>query len=288
MINNVGIKVLDQEHGKKVIEWFQSQGVDTSCCSGYCVNWIYGVFNGRFNLHTEANVLKSFPEFNIITLPEELPKDWYIQITEENFDELEAWRKSVCDPKWTSSPQIGYFILSKHKYDNSYYSCHLKERMLKSSYPNHVKIDLETFRKITGSSKQTQKEMKPRIITAEQAQSIIDIACTTWTGKLADKWAKDIVTKKPIEISEEFYQEMRKACTDAQHKLFDQIFGVDDGSVDLSHLITERVRASTDQLIDVRDSDEFEKKAFWLDGDYNWEIKKDRKGLLCLIPTKKK
>lgn len=45
---------------------------------------------------------------------------------------------------------------------------------------------------------------------------------------------------------------------------------------------------STDQLIDIRDSDEFRNKAFWLnDSQHNWEIKKDRKGLLCLIPTKK-
>jgi hypothetical protein len=134
---------------------------------------------------------------------------------------------------------------------------------------------------------QTQKEMKPRNITPEQAQSIIDIACTTWTGKLADKWAKEIVTKKPIEISEEFYQEMRKACTKEQNELFDQIFGKDDGSVDLSGLMSKYLDKASDHMLDVRVSQEFKHKAFWLNDNYTWEIKKDSKDLICLIPTKK-
>jgi hypothetical protein len=115
--------------------------------------------------------------------------------------------------------------------------------------------------------------MKPRIITAEQAQSIIDIACIKWKPQLAHKWANNIVLKTDIGISEEFYQEMRKACTGPQNDLFDQIFGKDDGSVDLSHLNAKQLRETTDQLLDVRDSDEFGNKAFWLSADHNWKIK---------------
>lgn len=285
MLNNVGIKVLNEEHGKKVIEWLKSQGVETYSCKGSDIGCVYGMFDGKFSIYTEESTKRSYPQVKIITLPEELPKDWYIEVTPENSEEVNAWRKSVAkDCKGVVVP-YGKFILSKHYHDYSNYYGSTSEEKLLEDHPGYVKIDLETFRKITGSSKQTEKEMKPRIITAEQAQSIIDIACTTWTSRLADKWAKDIVTKKPIEISEEFYQEMRKACTGPQHHLFDQIFGVDDGSVDLSHLNAKQLS----QLIDVRDSDEFGKKAFWLnDSDHNWEIKEDSKGMLCLIPTKKK
>lgn len=62
-------------------------------------------------------------------------------------------------------------------------------------------------------------------ITHIQAQQIIDIACDTWKKTLASKWAVDIVMGKPIEITGEFYREMRCACTVPQHKLFDTIFG---------------------------------------------------------------
>jgi len=71
-------------------------------------------------------------------------------------------------------------------------------------------------------------EMKDRKITSNQAQSIIDIACTTWKLKLSEKWAYDIVLKKDVVISEDFYQEMRKVCTSEQNVLFDEIFGKDN------------------------------------------------------------
>lgn len=68
-------------------------------------------------------------------------------------------------------------------------------------------------------------DMKGRTITPEQAQSIIDIACSTWKGSLSEEWATDIVLKQDITISEEMYKRMRNACTGKQHRLFDEIFG---------------------------------------------------------------
>ena len=64
-----------------------------------------------------------------------------------------------------------------------------------------------------------------KTITHTQAQQIIDIACITWKVKLAAKWSKEIVLKEIIEISDNDYQEMRKACTSEQNELFDVIFG---------------------------------------------------------------
>lgn len=68
---------------------------------------------------------------------------------------------------------------------------------------------------------------KMRTITHGQAQLIIDIACSTWKETLYQKWGKDIVFKKDINITEEYYQGMRKACTPEQNTLFDTIFGKD-------------------------------------------------------------
>jgi hypothetical protein len=66
-----------------------------------------------------------------------------------------------------------------------------------------------------------------RKITYEQGQLIIDNACPTWQRKLYNKWGEAIVFKRDIEISEDEYRGMRKACTPQQHKLFDGIFGED-------------------------------------------------------------
>ena len=73
-----------------------------------------------------------------------------------------------------------------------------------------------------------EKIMKNRILTPANATKIINVACSTWKPKLAEKWATNIVLNKDTEISEEFYQEMRKACTTDQNDLFDEIFGKDE------------------------------------------------------------
>lgn len=62
-------------------------------------------------------------------------------------------------------------------------------------------------------------------ITPEEAQSIIDIACKQWEDELAIKWGADIVKRRPILISDDYYRRMRAACTSEQHLLFDKIFG---------------------------------------------------------------
>lgn len=74
-MKNQVIEVLNVEHGKKVIEYWKSRGVDTKDFNGNCSKEInavyryYGVINGIFNFHS----LKDVNEYNaeIITLPEE-------------------------------------------------------------------------------------------------------------------------------------------------------------------------------------------------------------------------
>ena len=83
-------------------------------------------------------------------------------------------------------------------------------------------IKLNDIQKLT----KTQEPMT-RKIKYSDAQRIVDIACETWKELLFNSWGKDIVLKKDINIPSEDYQNMRKACTEAQHKLFDDIFGKD-------------------------------------------------------------
>jgi hypothetical protein len=318
----------------------------------------------RTQCHTATEFLNAS---GIFAVAEELPKDWYIEVTEDNLEELDAWRKSVASECTNHLLEVGYFILSKHYGDESYYYGNVNEHYLLEDHPNHKEIDLETFRKITnmkpdfsikgtklpsipketvyrvchssyegelGSNYKTLvsyglkefkgetyvladindykgsnyfmfklsdierlwKEQNPKqdmkksfTITAEQAQSIINIACGTWKKQLAEKWANNIVLGDEIEVSEEFYKEMRAACTPPQNELFDKIFGKkDDGSVDLSMLNKSGIDSTTHGMIQVRAGSEHRNKAFFLSGGFNWEIKEDSEGLLCLIPTKKK
>ena len=55
---------------------------------------------------------------------------------------------------------------------------------------------------------------------------------------------------------------------------------IGDKSVDVTDFIARK-------FIAVRNSDEYQNKAFYLNPIYDWEIKKDAYGILCLTPTKK-
>ena len=78
MLENTVIKVRDQEHGWKVVNWFKSQGVDTSYVeadhifsseSGGNTLFYYGMIDGRFENWGKNYV--SLYQARIIELPEE-------------------------------------------------------------------------------------------------------------------------------------------------------------------------------------------------------------------------
>jgi hypothetical protein len=83
--NNTVIEVLDREHGKKVIEWWKKQGVNTNGCAGSETREnnspyrYYGFIGGEFDSHK----LSTINEHNaqIITLPEPFPEKWYMVCT---------------------------------------------------------------------------------------------------------------------------------------------------------------------------------------------------------------
>ena len=99
---------------------------------------------------------------------------------------------------------------------------------------NYIIVERENIELV--ESKITEIKMKNRILTPENATKIINIACSTWKPKLAEKWATNIVLNKNTEISELFYIEMRNACTAEQNILFNEIFGKDEKLIDISEL----------------------------------------------------
>ena len=74
-MRNQVIEAIDKDHGKKVIEYWHSQGVNTSGYVGSCTRKMgdlcryYGVINGCFDAYSERLVAENNAE--IIELPEE-------------------------------------------------------------------------------------------------------------------------------------------------------------------------------------------------------------------------
>lgn len=94
-MKNQVIEVLDREHGRKVIEYWKSKGVDTSDMlgigtkkGGYLCRY-YGVIDGCFDCYSEREATENNAE--IIELPEEktFPRVMMVSI-----DEIK-WHKRV-------------------------------------------------------------------------------------------------------------------------------------------------------------------------------------------------
>ena len=67
-MNNKVIKVLNEEHGKRVIEFFK-QYCDTMSFEGTCIGCFYGIIDGKFYIRSVEKVRIANAE--IIELPEE-------------------------------------------------------------------------------------------------------------------------------------------------------------------------------------------------------------------------
>lgn len=87
-----------------------------------------------------------------------------------------------------------------------------------------------------------------------------------------------------LKITKEKVLEAAAKCSTAKEVLstiFPEIF-VQDKSVKVYRELKDN-----EELICCRLSGEYEEKAFCLEDEYNWEIKRDSRNALCLIPTKK-
>ena len=190
--------------GKNVGVWGDSKG------NYYCIN-------DKGNVSMEFDIPKGY------TLTE-LPSEVKLNIGDAVRVKPDARYRTAVENDWRSGPfkqtarEIQYIfkiegdlicIDYKDYWDRDYFVVERKNVELVESKIKEIK-------------------MKNRILTPQNATRIINIACSTWKPKLAEKWATNIVLNKDTEISEEFYNEMRKACTADQNTLFDEIFGNDE------------------------------------------------------------
>ena len=87
-MNNKVIKVLDKEHGKKVIE-FWKQYCDTGLWKGDAIGDYYGIINGKFDnwILDEVRICNA----EIIELPEEKTYPRVMLVSDDKID----WKKRV-------------------------------------------------------------------------------------------------------------------------------------------------------------------------------------------------
>ena len=68
-LNNTVIKVLNKEHGAKVVAFYKKNGYDTKWFYGSNIGYHYGVYNNNFSWYTNSDMGRF--DFKVIELPEE-------------------------------------------------------------------------------------------------------------------------------------------------------------------------------------------------------------------------
>lgn len=137
--------------------------------------------------------------------------------------------------------------------------------------------------------KQEEKVMETQKLSRQGLKEIHGVACPNWKDVLAHYGSRNPL-ENYIELTQDEVDKMFKDCTKDQLPIVSKYLKKDDGSVDVSKMRFKNngVRSDNDDLITIRTVGEYKDKAFYLTSFYNWEIKTDSLGKLCLIPTKKK
>jgi hypothetical protein len=280
-MENTVIKVLTKEHGKKVIEWWKSQGVDTE---GYYGNVneetggtaiYYGVIDRGFDNYAAYEVSKA--NAKIIELPEEefdmTTNEGRLAYAKKHYPIGTVIKSIHTDTKLklTSEPRI-----------------FLKTTIISESSGRCIDVyHAGLWAKIIEDEQQEEeKVMETQKLTRAGLKEIHSVACTRWKEALEHYGTRNPL-EDYIELSEQEVQSMFNECTKEQLPIVSKYLKQDDGSVDVSHCIG--TSKAIHDMFGVRMYGEYNKKAFSLNTHkYDWQLGLDSEGVLCLIPTKKK
>jgi len=256
----------------------------------------------------EVSDIEDYAEYKPITLEQfrqitnpmnTLPTKWYIQATEENREELNAWRlKNATQNLLRYHFAVGHTLLSEHHSDKScYYSDDAAAVRDDPNYKNYQEITLEQFRQITNSKPMSKPEVKTIQISRTLLNQYYEAATVQQREYIINHFKLDGTT------TDEAIRELHDlACWDWKPKIkanHPECFPEESKYFDFSkhtnlhgyhNIVSSDVAHSLGlcrNFIQVRNSDtKNSDRSFYLTSDYNWELVKDE-AVMVLIPTKK-
>jgi hypothetical protein len=132
-----------------------------------------------------------------------------------------------------------------------------------------------------------EEKMETQKLSRKGLKEIHSVACTRWKESLEHYGTRNPL-EDYIELSEQEVQTMFNECTKEQFPIVSKYLKQDDGSINLTNIKTDRSGFILNRKYIIRQDDiEDDKKSFWLNNDFKWEIK-NVDDLPRLYPTKKK
>ena len=132
-----------------------------------------------------------------------------------------------------------------------------------------------------------EKNMETQKLSRQGLKEIHGVACPNWKDVLEHYGSRNPL-EDYIELTQEEVDKMFNACTKEQLPIVSKYLNQIDGGINFDKISGTILISNAQELIAKRCFGEYEYKSFYLHREYNWEIRKDSQGELCLIPTKKK
>jgi hypothetical protein len=124
-------------------------------------------------------------------------------------------------------------------------------------------------------------------ISRQEFKKIYDVACTNWKDQLST-WANEHTFKDKLEFTHGQIKLMLEASTQAQLPIVREVFhGYTDAIIDLSNMQFKGEVFDTQGNHAMIAISIYDHKSFYLNTEYNWEMKTNTSGETFLIPTKK-
>jgi hypothetical protein len=132
-----------------------------------------------------------------------------------------------------------------------------------------------------------ETNMETQKLSRQGLKEIHGVACPNWKDVLEHYGSRNPL-EDYIELTQEEVDKMFNACTKEQLPIVSKYLNQIDGGINFDKISGTILISNAQELIAKRCFGEYEYKSFYLHREYNWEIRKDSQGELCLIPTKKK
>jgi hypothetical protein len=129
--------------------------------------------------------------------------------------------------------------------------------------------------------------MNTQKLSRQGLKEIHGVACPNWKDVLEHYGSRNPL-EDYVELTQEEVDKMFNACTKEQLPIVSKYLKKDEGSVDIMKFKCEIYDKDGRAVIEKRFDGEYGHKSLLLDDVYDWDIKTDSMGKLCLIPTKKK
>jgi len=265
----------------------------------YTPRWVEGQ-NG--NIEGGFDYIYLEGEWAKIVMPvkNSLPEKWYMMLDNLSDEELEVcneWRRSVCTTRRAHTIEQHHMLLNCHE-DGSYYYGHTHLESLKDEkWAYGIKeITFNQFKKhILNQENKTVMTKQTLTAAVTDVLKIHSIACTSWKSIIASNYLSRVDNAQNITFTQHEVDKMFEAATEAQLPVLENVFGkqVKESTLkviaDGKPLFRENSNEGSAAMIEVRigEYSNLKNKAFWLNRAYNWELRNDSDGDLCLVPTPK-